>query len=103
MKIIKTETTITIRLEEYFTFRQYQEFRNLLNKDLYDCHINRIVFNMTAVKYMDSSALGMLLTLIDKLEEYNVKQNINIYLINCQINVKKMLECSNFNRFMDIM
>lgn len=54
----------------------------------------RFVIDMANTSYMDSSAMGMLLLL----REYAGKDSADIHLVNCNPEIKKVLEISNMDK-----
>lgn len=84
---LKDELTIT--LEEKFDFDAVEVFRTAYsNKDA-----NTFVVDFRSTEYMDSSGLGMLLNMKRHLAE---KGDCAIKLINCRLQIKKILLISRF-------
>lgn len=57
--------TATIYLSGHFSFDAHRAFKAAYKNQLEDAKIGNIVINLSGVKYLDSSALGMLLLLRD--------------------------------------
>ncbi len=58
--------TATIHLNGQFVFDAHREFKSAYTNQLADPAITRVAINLAEVKYLDSSALGMLLVLRDR-------------------------------------
>lgn len=58
--------TVELKLQPRFGFDQFGEFREAYGAHLDDPGVREIVLDLSAVEYMDSSALGMLLLLKEK-------------------------------------
>jgi anti-anti-sigma factor len=54
--------------------------------------------DLAQVEYLDSSALGMLLMLRDKIKASNRR----VSLINCRGPVKQVLEIANFSKLFEV-
>lgn len=59
--------------------------------------VSHYILDMTALTYLDSSALGMLLLLRD-----HAQPSAKISIVNCSPDVCKIFEISNFNKLFDI-
>lgn len=57
---------VELKLHSRFGFDQFGEFRAAYGAHLDDPGVREIVLDLSAVEYMDSSALGMLLLLKEK-------------------------------------
>lgn len=90
---LNTETKILeISISGRFDFSIHQNFRKITQQT--DMGVKAIVIDLGQTDYMDSSALGMLLVLRDKVNEN--KEAITIK--NSQENVKKILKIANFDK-----
>lgn len=58
--------TATIHLNGQFVFDAHREFKSAYMNQLADPVISRVDINLAEVRYLDSSALGMLLVLRDR-------------------------------------
>jgi len=83
---------LQIKVAGRFDFGVHQDFRKAT--DMIDNSIKSIVIDLQQTDYVDSSALGMLLVLRDKMSE--ARQAIKI--INVQPEVKKILQIANFDK-----
>lgn len=83
---------LTIKVSGRFDFGVHQGFRKAIEQ--INAKMKLIVVDLNATDYMDSSALGMLLVLRDKV---NVNQQ-SIKLINIKPEVRKILEIANFDK-----
>lgn len=84
--------TLVIRVSGRFDFGVHQDFRKAT--ELVTQEIKTIVVDMANTDYVDSSALGMLLVLRDK-----VGDNKSAVLIkSAKPDVRKILEIANFDK-----
>ncbi len=84
----------TLRLEGRFDFNASREFRDSYERILSRREIESIDVDLSAVNYLDSSALGMLLLLREKAEPTGVK----LALVNSRGAVRQILEVANFHK-----
>ena len=83
---------LAIKISGRFDFSVHNDFRDALS--LIDSSIKQVEIDLVNTEYLDSSALGMLLVLRDKLG--NNASNISIK--NAHNEVKKILEIANFDK-----
>ncbi|MGR8929044.1 MAG: STAS domain-containing protein [Gammaproteobacteria bacterium] len=86
------EEVLKIRVTGRFDFSLHKEFRDAANQ--VTPKTKSIEVNLAAVDYLDSSALGMLLLLRDKVQ--GAQSNVQIKGANKD--VKKILEIANFDK-----
>ena len=91
----QTDNTIRIKTEERFDYSAHTEFRNTYRDASPNCEY---IIDMTGTKYMDSSALGMMLLL----REHAGSERSNISIIGSNPEIKKILEISNFDKLFKI-
>lgn len=85
-----------IKITGRFDFGVHKEFRDATNQIV--AGINKIEVDLSATDYVDSSALGMLLLLRDK-----VSGDRDAVLIKgARTEVKKILEIANFNKLFTV-
>lgn len=95
VKTSKNDNAVTISIRDRFDFGLHKEFRASY-KDRPNS--SKYVIDMRDVKYIDSSALGMMLLLRE-----HVQKNSGIVVIaNCNPDIKKILTIANFERLFDI-
>lgn len=87
---------LTINIEGRFDFSAHQEFRDAYEK--MSDQPKSYVVDMNETTYLDSSALGMLLLLRD----YAGGDKSDIKIVNCNVDVKKILTISNFEQLFTI-
>lgn len=75
-----------------FDFGVHKEFRDAIN--LIEPGIKKIEVDLSATDYVDSSALGMLLLLRDKV----AADRNAVELKGARADVRKILEIANFNK-----
>lgn len=96
--VTKNDQGATIRLDGRFDFSTHREFRAAADNALQETAGNRLVVDLGAVDYLDSSALGMLLMLRDKA----IAANRSVSLANCRGNVRQVLDIANFGKLFSI-
>lgn len=87
---------LKINVSGRFDFSVHKEFRDAINRIAVG--VKKIEVNLSATEYLDSSALGMLLLLRDKVS--GDKQAVSICGANKE--VKKILEIANFDKLFTI-
>lgn len=99
------QTTVTkengrslIRLVGRFDFNTHREFRAAYEPLLADTAVRSVTVDFAGVDYLDSSALGMLLMLRDKLGGVNK----DVSLSGVAGNVKQVLDIANFGKLFQI-
>ncbi len=88
----------TIKLSGRFDFNTHRDFRGAYEPLVADPAIRTVVVDFNDVDYLDSSALGMLLMLRDKLGGANKE----IALAGVRGNVKQVLDIANFGKLFQI-
>ena len=85
---------VIISLPEKFDFQLHKEF-----KEAYEASgVKTLTLDMNKTRFMDSSALGMLL----QLKEYGEKHNTNINISNANNNVMKILSIAHFDKLFKV-
>jgi len=84
-----------IGIQGRFDFGSHHDFRETYDKT--DSSVKEFHVDMAKTTYLDSSALGMLLLLRDHAGSDTV-----IKIINCNADVYKIFEISNFDQMFDI-
>lgn len=87
---------LTIAIREHFTFELLRDFRSA-----YETHlpsVNRIVIDLKDAEYMDSSSLGMLMSLHNAC----VGRGIPITLAGCNQTVLEILHVVHFEKKFEI-
>lgn len=88
--------TRTLRIDGKFDFKLHRCFR-----ELYEAappEIANFVIDLSRTQYMDSSALGMLLLLREHVEG----DRNRVRIVNCNPEIRKILEIANFDKLFDI-
>lgn len=88
-----------IKLTGRFDFNTHREFRGAYEPLVGDSTIRTVVVDLSGVDYLDSSALGMLLMLRDKLGGANKE----VALAGVRGNVKQVLDIANFSKLFPIL
>lgn len=86
--------TSVIHLGGRFDFNTHREFREAVDKALAQTATLRIHIDLAEVSYLDSSALGMLLTVRDKAR----RAGKTVSLINTRGSVRQVLDIANFGK-----
>jgi anti-anti-sigma factor len=90
---LNTEThTLEISISGRFDFSIHQNFRKITQQ--INTSVKMIVIDLSDTDYMDSSALGMLLVLRDKVNENKEA----IVIKNVKEDVRKILQIANFDK-----
>ncbi|WP_412477983.1 STAS domain-containing protein [Azonexus sp. IMCC34839] len=89
---------LTLRLNGRFQFDCHREFRNAYDGQVGDAKVKTFVLDFSAVDYLDSSALGMLLLLREKATQAHQA----VELVGVQGMVKQVLGIANFDRLFKI-
>ncbi len=87
-----------IGLSGRFDFNRHRDFRAACDSLLEKAGVSKVVVDLGQVDYMDSSALGMLLMLRDKVGAAHK----TVELCNVKGNVKQVLEIANFSKIFTI-
>jgi len=91
----ENNNTVTISIRDRFDFIAHKEFRASYKDRL---NSSKYVIDMQDVKYIDSSALGMMLLL----REHAQKNSGKVVIANCNPDIRKILTIANFGRLFDI-
>ena len=86
-----------IQLQGRFDFNAHREFREAVEQAVKEA-VTQILVDLGAVDYLDSSALGMLLMLRDKMGGANK----DVALTGVRGNVKQVLDIANFGKLFQI-
>jgi len=89
--------TGTIKLEGRFTFEAHQEFKGATTPFL-NPNISSLQLDLSAVSYMDSSSLGMLLLLREKAEAKGIK----VVLLKPSPSVMAIIKVVQFGKLFEI-
>ena len=87
-----------IKLSGRFDFNTHREFRGAYEPLVAEGDIRMVTVDFSGVDYLDSSALGMLLMLRDKLGGANKE----VALTGVRGNVKQVLDIANFGKLFKI-
>jgi len=96
--ILNESGKVTIKLAGRFDFNAHREFRAAYEPLIVDSDVRSVVVDFAGVDYLDSSALGMLLMLRDKLGGANKE----VALTGVRGNVKQVLDIANFGKLFQI-
>ena len=96
--ILNESGKATIKLDGRFDFNTHREFRSAYEPLVVDPGVRAVVVDFSGVDYLDSSALGMLLMLRDKLGGANKE----VALVGVRGNVKQVLDIANFAKLFQI-
>lgn len=96
--ILNESGKVTIKLAGRFDFNTHREFRAAYEPLITDSTVRSVAVDFAGVDYLDSSALGMLLMLRDKLGGGNKE----VALTGVRGNVKQVLDIANFGKLFQI-
>ncbi|RIX41192.1 MAG: anti-sigma factor antagonist [Rhodocyclales bacterium GT-UBC] len=96
--VIKEGGKAVIKLNGRFDFNTHREFRSAYEPLVADASIRAVIVDFSSVDYLDSSALGMLLMLRDKMGGGNKE----VSLSGVRGNVKQVLDIANFGKLFQI-
>ncbi|WP_148716215.1 STAS domain-containing protein [Chitinolyticbacter meiyuanensis] len=85
-------------LSGQFDFSAHREFRQVCETLIADPSVKEVLVDFQNVNYLDSSALGMLLLLKEKIGVANK----SLALVNCRDTVKQVLEIACFGKIFTI-
>jgi anti-anti-sigma factor len=94
----KESSRATLKLNGRFDFNTHRDFRAAYEPLLGDPEIKALAVDFSGVDYLDSSALGMLLMLRDKMGGMNK----DVSLEGVKGNVKQVLDIANFGKLFRI-
>ena len=100
MQVTTTVTgrVATLGLQGRFDFNSHRDFREATEGVLANAEVQALNVDLAQVEYLDSSALGMLLMLRDKIKA----SNRSVSLVNCRGPVKQVLEIANFAKLFEV-
>lgn len=87
-----------ISLGGRFDFSSHRAFRETTERMMAGDAIDTLEIDLSAVTYLDSSALGMLLMLRDKARAAQCA----VRLVNCSAPVRQVIEVANFQKLFTI-
>jgi len=96
--VTKENSRALVKLSGRFDFNTHREFRNAVEPLANETGVSEVVVDFAEVDYLDSSALGMLLMLRDKMNV--AKKGLTISGVHG--NVKQVLEIANFGQLFHI-
>ncbi|MEN9658005.1 MAG: hypothetical protein RL571_1470 [Pseudomonadota bacterium] len=85
-------------LSGQFDFSAHREFRQVCETLISNPSIKEVLVDFQNVNYLDSSALGMLLLLKEKIGAASK----NLALVNCRDSVRQVLEIACFGKIFTI-
>jgi len=90
----KDDLTWVIQLSERFDFGCVEDFRSSYESIPLDKKVD-VRIDFRATRYMDSSALGMLINAKNHLTK---QSDIKVSLVNCNSQIKKIFSISKFEK-----
>ena len=98
VNVTKDGNRVVILLSGRFDFNTHREFRSAVEPLVTDVGVVAITIDFSSVEYLDSSALGMLLMLRDRMS--GAKKVVT--LAGVHGNVKQVLDIANFGKLFQI-
>lgn len=96
--VIKDGARAVIKLSGRFDFNTHRDFRSAYEPLVVDAGFREVVVDFGEVEYLDSSALGMLLMLRDKMNGASRE----VSLCNVKGSVRQVLDIANFGKLFKI-
>lgn len=96
--VLKDAGKAVVKLVGRFDFNTHRDFRNAYEPLISDTEVRSVTVDFSGVDYLDSSALGMLLMLRDKLGGVSKE----VALVGVGGNVKQVLDIANFGKLFTI-
>ncbi len=98
VNVTKDGGKVLIQLSGRFDFNTHHEFRSAVEPLATDAGVTVVTIDFSDVDYLDSSALGMLLMLRDRMS--SAKKEVT--LAGVHGNVKQVLDIANFGKLFRI-
>jgi anti-anti-sigma factor len=98
VNVEQTQSGVVLKIDGRFDFNLHGEFRDAYEGVLREGDPSKFIIDMAGTEYMDSSALGMLLILRDRLGCNGDRQVI----VNCNKDILEILQVSNFDKLFTI-
>lgn len=98
VNVTKDGNRALVQLSGRFDFNTHREFRSAVEPLVIDVAVAAVTIDFSAVEYLDSSALGMLLMLRDRMS--GTKKVVT--LAGVHGNVKQVLDIANFGKLFQI-
>ena len=98
VNVEQTQQGVVLKIDGRFDFNLHGDFRDAYEGALRDGDPEKFIIDMAGTEYMDSSALGMLLILRDRLGCNPERQVI----VNCNKDILEILQVSNFDKLFTI-
>ncbi len=98
VNVEQTEQGVVLKIDGRFDFNLHGEFRDAYETALHEREPAKFIIDMGGTDYMDSSALGMLLILRDRLGCNSDRQVI----VNRSKDILEILQVSNFDKLFPI-
>jgi len=95
-KLSTDNTTLVISVKGVFDFNLLNEFRRAYSVE--NEAVKKVVVDMRDTTAIDSSALGMLLNM----NRYLKKNQIDVFIENCNEHVKGVFDITHFNKIFTI-
>ncbi|MGE5490377.1 MAG: STAS domain-containing protein [Actinomycetota bacterium] len=96
--VTKDGNKAVIKLSGRFDFNTHRDFRSAYEPLVADTSVREVRVDFDGVDYLDSSALGMLLMLRDKMNGASKEVSLG----NVKGNVKQVLDIANFSKLFKI-
>ncbi|RCS59867.1 STAS domain-containing protein [Parvibium lacunae] len=94
IEVFHNDNFSKVVLNGRFDFTAHRAFKQAYETALTEGSTSQVKIDMSAVDYLDSSALGMLLILRDRAKETSK----SVSLINCGGSVREVLRVANFDK-----
>ena len=98
INVTKENFTTTVKLDGNFNYSNHKQIKDLIEPIIEDFNCKTLCFDFDGVSYIDSSALGMLLLIREKV--FNESKELK--LINVKGIVLDVFEIANFKKLFSI-
>jgi len=88
---------MVVKVNGRFDFSVHKEFRAAYEEAIKNAHLTRCVVDLQGTQYIDSSALGMLLMMRER-----IGGRIKIELVRANKEIRNTLDISNFHKLFEI-
>ncbi|GAA6166464.1 STAS domain-containing protein [Sessilibacter corallicola] len=93
----QSNSELLMLMDERFEFDNCGEFRSVY-ESVREKDIHNITVNFSHTRYIDSSALGMMINM----KRFYSSQGVEIRLINCSDQIRRIFKVSHFDKQFDI-
>lgn len=97
VSMLRRGDDLVIKVDGHFGFAIHKEFRSAYEEAADKYPPRRYVIDLKLTDYMDSSGLGMLLVMRER-----VGEGVEISLVNSNSEIRSILDISNFHKIFNV-